>query len=320
MNRLKNLTQALFEALAPRRCIECDALLAPSGSPLCGACERALPRWRAADGCPRCGTPRGGGSDGPGLRSSTPQAACPGCFADGSPLHVCHTLVRYEGPIRRWIPGFKSARSPFGPALPIRLAIDHLALELGRRLLAEAGARPDLVMSIPLYPRRRRRRGFNHADPIARRIAGVLERPWRPDGLERIRETRTQAALAGPERRANVRGAFRATSGLEPGARIWLVDDVLTTGSTLDSAADALLEAGALEVHGLTLAATVPSGWASRVPATYHPASKNGRRPFDPRKTRPPKVSGAPHDPAPLDSRVLDSRPALRRPIERDGG
>jgi ComF family protein len=202
---------------------------------------------------------------------------CSGCLTEGSALHHCRALVRYEGPVRRWIPGFKTARSLFGPAVAIRLAIDHLAVELANRVSRETNARPDLVVSIPLHPRRHRWRGFNHTDPIARRIAHGLARPWVPDALERIHDTRDQATLVGRERRENVRGAFRATKHLRSAKRIWLVDDVLTTGSTLDAAGDALLDAGVLEVRALTLAATLPRGRATGQRSAYHPAPGTDR-------------------------------------------
>jgi ComF family protein len=268
MNRIS----ILLDAIVQPRCIECDALLSAGSRTLCAPCNRVLPWWRTVDGCPRCGTqPRVTSSDRDDLHRKASEG-CAGCLVEGSALHVCRSLLRYQGSVRRWLPGFKAARSPFGPGIAIRLAIDHLATELAGRVGQETQERPDLVVSIPLHPRRRRQRGFNHADPIARRIARILDRPWVPDALERIQDTRSQAKLVGRERHENVRGAFRATPELGAAASVWLVDDVLTTGSTLDAAADALLEAGALEVRALTLAATLPAQWASRRGSAYHGA------------------------------------------------
>ena len=152
---------------------------------------------------------------------------------------------------------------PFGPGTAIRLAIDELAVKLARQIAKQTNVRPDLIVSIPLHPRRQRQRGFNHVDPIARRIAAVLDLPWAPNALERIHDTRSQARLIGQRRRENIRGAFRARARLAGASQVWLVDDVLTTGNTLDAAADALLEAGCVEVRALTLAATRPTRRAS---------------------------------------------------------
>ena len=273
MNRIS----ILLDAIAQRHCIECNVPLSLGSSPLCPPCHRRLPWWRIVDGCPRCGTPRRVRAVVDDERDDRLFEGCSGCLAEGSALHGCHSLVRYEGPLRRWIPGFKTARSPFGPGIAIRLAIDHLAIELARQVSLETTARPDLIVSIPLHPRRRRWRGFNHADPIAHRIARTLGRPWTPDALERIHDTRDQAKLVGRDRRENVRGAFRATSRLGAATSIWLVDDVLTTGSTLDAAGDALLEAGAFEVRALTLAATLPRRRASRRRSIYHVPPESDR-------------------------------------------
>jgi ComF family protein len=179
--------------------------------------------------------------------------------------------------VRRWIPGFKNAKGPFGPGTAIRLAIRKLAMDLGHQVARQTNARPDLIVSVPLHPRRQRRRGFNHVDPIAEQIAAVLDRPWNPDGLERLQDTRSQASLVGRGRRENIRGVFRAKRSIAGVAQVWLVDDVLTTGNTLDAAANALLEAGCVEVRALTLAATLPARRAPAKQAKYHAGPSDGR-------------------------------------------
>ena len=128
--------------------------------------------------------------------------------------------------------------------------------------LAEAVAaapRPDRLMAMPLHASRIRERGFNHASEIARTVASQLGLPLDLDSCRRIRDTPPQMGLKHDARRRNVRGAF-TSSGEIQGQRIALVDDVMTTGTSLDELAATLKQAGACEVDCWVVARTLPPG------------------------------------------------------------
>jgi ComF family protein len=118
-----------------------------------------------------------------------------------------------------------------------------------RLVLEEA----DLVAPVPLHPRRLRKRGFSQAEALARSaVPRHRRRAIETRVLRRLRDTPEQAGLGRKERRANVQGAFAARSVV--GRRVLLVDDVVTTCSTAEAAAEALLDAGAASVEVLALA------------------------------------------------------------------
>ena len=255
-SRLRGWATGLIEAILPTHCTICGVYIGDTqvNRAFCAACLGALPWWRHADGCPKCGDLTSTSTD----LSSRIDAACPRCLANGSPLHRCHVLLRYEAHIRRWVPGFKNAPGVFGPSIPILRSLDSLVDALGHQLSHQLAGTLDLVTSIPIHPHRFRTRGFNQADWIATRLARRLALPFDPSCLRRTRHTQPQASLAGIARHRNVGGAFRARPMVERDLRIGLVDDVLTTGSTLEAAGNALLEAGAIEVRAIILAATLP--------------------------------------------------------------
>jgi ComF family protein len=192
------------------------------------------------------------------LCQAAPPAArgsrCAACRGVRAPLTACVAAADFAGEVETWIHRFKY------PA-PGIAGLDPAPLAVARGLVREAalvapGAPPELVLPIPLHPRRLRARGFNPAAVLGRSLARELRAPFDPVALWRVRDTPSQTGLDRRERRHNVRGAFRARERTRLPVRVWLVDDVVTTGSTLSEAARVLRRAGARTVVGVCAART----------------------------------------------------------------
>jgi ComF family protein len=115
----------------------------------------------------------------------------------------------------------------------------------------------EVIIPVPLGIARLAERGYNQAALLARPLALGMGVAYRPNSLERIKETRSQVDLNAMERKQNVAGAFHARPELVRGRSVMLVDDVATTGATLDACAAALLAGGAISVYALTLTRAV---------------------------------------------------------------
>jgi ComF family protein len=125
------------------------------------------------------------------------------------------------------------------------------------KLLQDLGWQAEMVTPVPLSMYRFKERGYNQAALLAAPIAYGLGLPYCPKAVERTRETRSQVGLNVADRRANVSGAFYARRSEVQGKGVLLIDDVATSGSTLDDCARALLAAGAIKVYCLTLARAI---------------------------------------------------------------
>jgi ComF family protein len=134
-----------------------------------------------------------------------------------------------------------------------KAALRALAALTSNRLSPRLIAVPDAVITLPLGPRRRRQRGYNQSEIIAGVLADDRRIPIL-SGMERTRDTPPQSDRDEHGRRSNVAGAFAWTGASLAGARLWLVDDVLTTGATIEAAAAALGDAGAARIDVIVVA------------------------------------------------------------------
>lgn len=202
---------------------------------------------------------------------------CPACASGSSPLDACVAELAFVGDAAVWIRRFKYARPGFAGLDPAAGAVAACWIRAAARRLPSLPA-PRLLVPVPLHPRRLRRRGFHPAGELARVLGRARRVRVDPTALARLRDTPSQTGLDRRERRDNVRGAFQARRGLVLPRCVGLVDDVVTTGSTLAEAARELRRAGARRVLAVCLARTPAAfeRWRSAAPARCEPSGRAG--------------------------------------------
>ena len=223
------MLRAIGERLFGGSCFLCRGR---AGGLLCPACDADLPRL-GGELCPRCAL------------ASPAAAVCGRCLARPPAFDATVAALAYRFPADVMVQAFKF-RSELA-----------LAPYFGRLLAQRVAAadRVDFLLPVPLSTARLRERGFNQALEIARTLAQATRTRLAPELCERTVDTRAQFDLPMDERERNVRGAFRC-AGFLAGARVALVDDVMTTGSTLAELAATLKRAGAAFVANWVLART----------------------------------------------------------------
>jgi ComF family protein len=217
----------LHRALLPSTCLLCGAV-GTAGRDLCAGCAAALPRNLAP--CPHCALPLADGRTGP----------CDPCRSRIQTFDRAFAPFRYQPPV-----DFLLRRLKFDG----RLSHARLLGELLAAALAERGdPPPDCIVPVPLHPLRLRERGFNQALELARAPARHFRIPLVAAGLRRVRHTAPQTQLDARGRLTNPLGAFALGRPLH-GSRVALVDDVMTTGSTVAECARVLRVGGATEIE-----------------------------------------------------------------------
>jgi ComF family protein len=233
-----NRLRAIASLLYPPACTICSASVAASEY-LCAECDAKITRI-VPPFCAKCSEPFAGAISG--------AFTCANCAHRTLHFDAAVAAYRSRGIVRRVILDFKYGRQV------------HLRHPVARWLLAAfdddrlRGRRFNIIIPVPLHPARERQRGFNQAGLLAESLSAHMSIEAKPV-LERIRYTTTQTAFDRAERMENLHGAFRLRKKADVrDLHVLLIDDVLTTGSTLSECARVLKKAGALSVHAATAA------------------------------------------------------------------
>ena len=229
---LARTTRRVGAALLPQDCFLCGT--AAGDALLCSACARSLPNL-PTPGCPVCALPTPGG------------AVCGACLKARPHFDATHARYRYTFPLDRLVQALKYRHC---------LAVSRFLADSLLEALPEHVADADLMLALPLSERRLAERGFNQALEIARPLARRHGIPLLATGYVKSLDTAPQASLPWKERQKNIRGAFECALDLS-GKRVIVIDDVMTTGATLNEFARTLKKHGAARVSNWVVARAI---------------------------------------------------------------
>lgn len=227
----RRYAEVILDFFFPRVCINCRQ----RGELLCQNCLRHL--IPVGPACPRCGRPQ------------TSDAICAACWGRASAIDGIHSPYRFQGIMRMAIHEFKYHG--------LRSMAEPLA-NLLAEFLVKNPIPGDVLLPVPLHKRRLKERGYNQSALITRHLSRLTGIPAEENTLIRTKNTPPQVRSSGADgRRSNVEGAFDCIKEHLRDRRAIIIDDVCTSGATLEACAAVMKAAGALTVHGLTLAREV---------------------------------------------------------------
>ncbi len=230
--QLARLKGMALNLLLPQWCLGCGR----EGELICPSCRKNLPRVTSPI-CPRCGIPQSSG------------ILCPGCVSWQQAIDGIRSPFRFGGVIRQAIHQLKYRN--------LRAITGTLA-ELLTDYITTNPIPGEVLVPVPIHQKRMRERGYNQSELLSRELGRLVKLPVVADCLTRQRHNPPQARTAGiSERWSNVAAAFTCRDHRLKDKQIVLIDDVATSGATLDACASALKSAGASSVWGLTIAREV---------------------------------------------------------------
>ncbi len=227
-----DIRAGIEQVLPAQPCVLCGSM--SHDGLWCAACDGALP-YLGATHCPTCALPTPSGE------------TCGQCLTHPPPFARTTAVFGYAFPLDKLVQAMKYGE---------QLALAHaFAKKLAHRI--DRSTLPDCVIAMPLHPAKLRERGFNQSQLLAAKAARDLGVELAPDACRRVRDTPPQSALPWKERKKNMRNAFCCDMDLT-GRRVALVDDVLTTGASLNALAEAVRKRGAAEISAWVVARTLP--------------------------------------------------------------
>lgn len=231
MSQILNIGAKLVDMLFPPVCLHCHKRIADQKMWLCGACHEKL-SFIPEQHCPKCGYP-------------TEQEECFNCAENHYSFKQAVSVFLFQDSARTLVHELKYTG--------LTDIADWFANQMYKNLLADKDLQDiDYVTAVPLHRVRRRERGFNQSDLIAKALASRMNSKFTDQALRRKTYTKSQTILNSTSRRQNLKGAFSVGRLNPSGLSFLLIDDVFTTGTTVNEATKVLLKAGAKQVFVMT--------------------------------------------------------------------
>lgn len=228
------IKKVLLDLMYPPRCPICHDIVEPGFQMICGSCMKQLP-FVTAPKCTKCGKPVPEGDD-----------LCYDCSVTAHAFTEGMGIFLYNEVMRKSMHYFKyMSRKEYGAFYAAAV------WRFGRNTLKRWN--PQVIVPIPIHKSRRRERGYNQAEVVAELLAGYMGIPVEKNILKRVNKTIAQKELTVEERRGNLKNAFVVNNASVPWERVLLLDDIYTTGSTMDAAASALKKYGIREIYCLSV-------------------------------------------------------------------